>query len=128
MKYGIKPNQSIILNGPKVTNKNIRAIIIDNNEKKIYEFSIENSLTKIKKLLNFYSFKEIQFKKDELDVLFLGVDEDLKKNKNFFKIKSIDDCFFGNGILVKLPANGDYEKLQSTKITVEDLEKVVEFC
>lgn len=60
------------------------------------------------------------------DCFIVGTDDDLKGD-NSFTIKGCSKVFYGNAILVKISKGGNLHKLQATKITVEDVGKVIDF-
>ena len=125
MKYGIKPNQSQIVNLPSVTKKEIIIIEIDPENKTVKQIKLPNSLSFFQKHCNFYKSLLLQFEKDSFDHFVVNNDEDSKTRKSF-EIKDISKTCYGKSVVVKIPKSHDYEKLQSTKVTVQTvLDRIV---
>lgn len=126
MKYSTKPNHSKIFHTELVKYKEINVIKINSEDRTIELIKINNSISTIQKSLNFYNYNEILLKKDSMDRFIVGVDEDLKTKKSF-RFKGIDEDYFGNAVLVKIPKSEDMEKLQSTNISIELVRKLIIF-
>ena len=125
MKRQTKPNQFSIFQGELCKVRNINAIRIDSENKKINSINIENNITYIQRYCDFFKYEQI-FIKDTMECIFVGIDKDLEDG-NSFKIKGITKTFYGNAILVKIPKSRDLHKLQNTKQTVEYIKNLVEF-
>ena len=125
MKRQTKPNQFSIIQGELCKVKNINAIKIDTDNKKICSINIENNITYIQKYCDFFEYEQI-FIKDTMECFFVGIDKDLEDG-NSFKIKGITKTFYGKAILVKIPKSTDLHKLQNTKLTIEYVKSLVEF-
>lgn len=125
MNYSTKPNQGRVFI-KKIVDKDIRVIVVDVKKRTIREHKVKNSLTYIKKCYDFFEFVELQYSKHKLDCFLFGIDEDLKSNKPYY-CKGYPDPIYGNGILLKFPYDGDYERLQSTKISLSSFEDKITF-
>lgn len=116
MNYNTKPNQSTIIR-VKVVDKDIRVIVVDVKKRTVSEQKVRNSLHFLRRNFDFFEFVEIQYSPNEMDCFIFGADKDLKVNKPYY-YKGYPHPIYGNGILIKYPHNGDYERLKRTKISV----------
>lgn len=125
MNWQTKPNQFSIVHCELHKVKIINAIKVDVRKKTIELIPIENCIEYIQKNHDFFNYKEIKISED-MDYFFVGIDEDLKGG-NSYRIMGYSEIFYGNAILVKIPKSGNFHKLQNTKLSVEDVKKLIEF-
>lgn len=129
MKYQAKISQSQIFKAKPVTEKEIAAIKIDVVNKTVKSLVISNSLTSIKRALGFYQVIFVRFEEAAMDHMIVSADEDddtLKRPS--FTIKGNESqTYFGHALVVQLPKSGDSEKLQSAKLTVQEVQDMVVF-
>ena len=127
MNHQIKPNQSRIMVGKKVTFREIKAIEIDPENQKITSLNISNSISYLQKYLDFYEYEIFPLKENSADSIFVSADNDSVGNKESFTINGIIETFYGKAIVVKIPKSLDFEKLQSATATVEEVKAKITF-
>ncbi|TYB70787.1 MULTISPECIES: hypothetical protein [Bizionia] len=127
MKWDIKPNQSSIFYEDTSKSRSIKAIVIDVDNQTVKEIDIKNYIDYLQRLMKFYNYEEHQLTNDR-DFIFINNDSDRNTNlmKAFFWTSN-KNAIFGNAIIVKIPKSGDYNKLQSTKLSLEEVKGAVTF-
>lgn len=125
MKWETKSNQFIIRKSETHKVKVIRAIKVDVLRKTVEYIQVEDCIDYIQKNNNFFKYEILKIS-ENMDCLFVGIDEDLK-GKNSFKIKGFNENFYSNAILVKYPKSGNLYKLQNTKLTIEYINSLIIF-
>ncbi|WP_417238665.1 hypothetical protein [Bizionia sp.] len=127
MKWDIKPNQSSIFYEDTSKSRNVKAILIDVENQTVKEIDIKNYIDYLQRLMKFYNYEEHQLTGDG-DFIFINNDSDRNTNlmKAFFWTSN-KNPIFGNAIIVKIPKSGDYNKLQSTKLSLEKVKSAVHF-
>lgn len=126
MKYDIKPNQSQIFKVPLVKIKEITVIEIDPEAKTVKQMKLPNSLSFFQKYCDFYQSLLIPLEEKEFNYFVVNNDEDSKIRKSF-RIKGISKICYGKAVVVKIPKNKDYEKLQSIKVSLETVQDRIVF-
>ncbi len=125
MKWQTKPNQFSIHRTEFHKVKIVDAIKIDSKSKSIFYIKIENDIDYIRKNLGFFDYKDILLS-DELDILIIGIDEDLK-NKNSFLLTKNNTKYYGDAIVVRVPESGNLYKLKSTKYPLKEISSIIKF-
>ena len=125
MKWQTKSNQFSYSYSEFYKVKIVDAIKIDSKSKSIFYIKIENCIEYILKNLYFFDYKEILLS-DELDILIIGIDEDLKK-KNSFLLTKNNTKYYGDAIVIRAPKSGNLQKLKSTKYPLEKITSIIEF-
>ncbi len=124
MKYDIKPNQSSIFKPVMQKDRLIKAIKIDVLIQKVREIEIYDCMADILSSLNANECDRFQY--SESETFFVGKDLKFKTHKAF-KFKSNDKVFNGSAILLNLPSRGATGKMCSTKLSIEEVNSLVEF-
>lgn len=119
-----KSNQFTIARSELHRVKTIQAIKIDAVKRSISTVVIEDCIEYLQMNFDFHAYREIIV--NECECLIIGVDEDLKINSSY-RIRGLKDSFYGHAAVVRVPASGNLHKLKSTKLTIMEIEKLIDF-
>ncbi len=125
MKWQTKSNQFSITRSEFHRVKVVDAIKIDSEKKAITYLKIENCIEYIQKSLDFFDYREILFS-EELDILVVGNDNDLK-SRNSFLCKKDNRRYYGNAMVIKVPKSGNLQKLKNTKLDLDIVKSNIVF-
>ncbi len=125
MKWQTKSNQFSITRSEFHAVKVVEAIKIDSEKETINYLKIEDCIEYIQKSLDFFNYDEILVS-DELDILVVGVDKDLKSRSSFL-CKKNNRRYHGNAMVIRVPKSGNLQKLKNTKLDLEIVKRIIDF-
>lgn len=125
MKYGTKPNQSLISQPKLFKTKYISTIKIDVSKKTIELIQIENTIEAVRAVIGCYNIERINIENSN-DCVLISNDPDILK-KDFFIFNDLLQKIYSNAIVLKINSRNELDNFQRTKIQVEDLKKIIQF-